>query len=311
MSTAHSDHEPLAPPRVEDLGGGLYAYIQPDGSWFINNTGFLVSRTGVVCIDGCATERRTRALLESVSDVTALPVRTLLNTHSHADHVTGNALFASATIVAHEGTRSTMLESPPLPSGVWEPFETGSLPVTPPFLTYRDGLTVWVDDLRCELRHVEMPAHTTNDSYLWIPSRKVLYSGDLVFNGGTPFCLSGSVTRTIRVLTEQIVPLDPELIVPGHGNLCGPEVFAPTLAYLRLVEQVARAGIAAGVGPLEAARETDLGQFAEWTDSERIVGNLHRAYADIRGTALTPIETLAALRDMVVYNGGRPLTCLA
>jgi cyclase len=311
MSTAHTDREPLAPPRIEELGAGLYAYIQPDGSWFINNTGFLVSRTGVVCVDGCATERRTRAFLESVAGVTLLPVRTLVNTHSHADHVTGNALFSSATIVGHEGTRTAMLEATARPGGVWEPFDPGNLPLTPPFLTYRDGLTVWVDDLRCELRHVGMPAHTTNDSYLWVPSRKILYAGDLVFNGGTPFCLSGSVTGLIRVLAEQIIPLEPELIVPGHGDLCGPEVFGPILAYLQLVEQVAQAGIAAGIGPLEAARETNLGHFAAWTDSERIVGNLHRAYAELRGTPLTPHDNLAALKNMVAYNGGQPLTCLA
>jgi cyclase len=310
MSTSHDDRAPLAPPRVEDLGGGLFAYVQPDGSWFINNTGFLVSSTGVVCVDACATERRTRSLVEAVGRVSDRPIRTLVNTHSHADHVTGNALFTGATIVAHELTRTDMIEFRPPPGfgGVWEPFDQGDLPWEPPFLTFTDALTIWVDDLRCEVRHVGRPAHTTNDSYLWVPSRRVLYSGDLVFHGGTPFCLAGSVTGTIAVLTEQIAPLRPEVIVPGHGELCGPDVIDDVVGYLSFVVDVARAGIAAGILPLQAARETDLGRYAGWGDAERIVGNLHRAYADLQGTT---VDFFGALGEMVAYNGGRPLTCLA
>jgi cyclase len=310
VSTTDVDHPELAPPTVEDLGGGLYAYVQPDGTWMINNTGILVGRDGVICLDSCSTQRRTEALLAVVTGLTDRPVRTLVNTHSHVDHVAGNGYFPTATIVAHEGTRATMLTQP-MPStaySLWEPFDRGSVPVVPPFLTFADELTLWVDDLRCELRYVGRPAHTTNDSYLWVPSRGVLYAGDLVFHGGTPFCLAGSVTGLIEVLTGQIMPLQPTVIVPGHGPLADLAVVGDVVAYLRFVVSVAQAGIAAGLSPLDAARETDLGAFAAWSDPERIVGNLHRAYADLRGDLMDPG---AALLDMVTYNGGRPLTCRA
>src|SRR5262249_52859550 len=161
--------------------------------------------------------------------------------------------------------------------------ERGEVPVVPPFLTFSDQLTVWVDDLRCELRYVGRPAHTTNDSYLWVPERGVLYAGDLVFHGGTPFCLAGSVTGLIDVLAEQIAPLRPAVIVPGHGPLADASVVEDVVAYLRFVVSVAQQGIAAGLSPLDAARQTDLGSFEQWSDPERIVGNLHRAYADLRG----------------------------
>jgi cyclase len=313
VSTTHRDSFRPAPPRLQDLGGGLYAYVQPDGSWMINNTGVLVGSTGAVCIDGCATRRRTEALLDTVARLTSHPVRTLVNTHSHPDHVTGNALFGTATIVAHEGTRADMLGPtlPPNGAGIWEPFDQGDLPAAPPFLTYRDGVTLWVDDLRCEVRHVGRAAHTTNDSIIWIPERRVLYCGDLVFNGGTPFCLSGSVAGTIAVLTEQILPLRPDVIVPGHGDVCGVEAIPPLIDYLDLVLRTAKEGIAAGVSPLDAARETDLGPYAQWHDAERIVGNLHRAYAEEQGHDLVGVAAFAALGDMVAFNGGRPLTCLA
>jgi hypothetical protein len=68
----------------------------------------------------------------------------------------------------------------------------------------------------------------------------------------------------------------------------------------------------AGLTPLEAARQADLGRFAEWPDAERIAANLHRAYAELDGAPPgAPIDIIAALTDMVAYNGGAPLTCLA
>jgi cyclase len=81
---------------------------------------------------------------------------------------------------------------------------------------------------------------------------------------------------------------------------------------LRFVQDKASEGKAAGLSPLDLARHTDLGHFADWTDAERIVGNLHRAYAELDGAEPgAPIDTRAALTDMVLFNGGQPLRCLA
>jgi glyoxylase-like metal-dependent hydrolase (beta-lactamase superfamily II) len=179
-------------PRVEEVSDGVYAYIQPDGSWYINNTGFLVGGGGGISIDACATQQRTRRLLEAIGSVTPLPVRTLINTHHHGDHTYGNYLFGGATIVAHERCREGVL------------------------------------------------------------------------------------------------------------------------GYLRFVLDVARRGMAAGLSPLDAARQADLGGYAGLLDSERIVGNLHRAYAELAGAPRgAEIDLIAALTDMISYNGGRPLTCHA
>ena len=65
--------------------------------------------------------------------------------------------------------------------------------IAPPFVTFEDRLTVWVDDPRVELHYIGTPAHTTNDVVAWIPERSVLFTGDLVFAGGTPFVSTGSV----------------------------------------------------------------------------------------------------------------------
>ncbi len=299
--------------RTVEVSEGVYAYIQPDGSWFLNNTGFLASRSGVISVDATSTERRTRAYLDAIAAVTPQPVRTLVNTHHHGDHTFGNCLFSGATIVAHERCREEILAfGPPVNSGIWSEVEWGQLPVAPPFLTYRAGVTLWSGDLRCDVRYVGTPAHTTNDSVIHIPERSVLFAGDLLFNGGTPFLLLGSIAGAIEVLEQVIRPLGATTIVPGHGPVCGPEVIEDMLGYLRFVQDLARGARAGGLSALDAARQADLGGYAAWTDAERIVGNLHRAYLELDGGERgAPLDVAGALRDMVAYNGGRPLTCHA
>ena len=301
-------------PRLEEVSDKIFAYVQPDGTWWINNTGFAVGPRGVVAVDSCSTERRTRAFVETIASVTPAPVRTLVNTHHHGDHTWGNALFDGATIVAHERAREEMLAfGPPRELPFWENPDWGSLPLEPPFLTFSEGVTVHAGDLRAEVRHVGTPAHTTNDSLVWFPERSTLFCGDLVFNGGTPFLLMGSVTGAIEVLEHVVLPLGAGTTVPGHGPVFhdrGP--VDDTLDYLRFVLDVARRARADGVDPLTAARDTDLGRFADWPDAERIVGNLHRACAELEGAEQgAPIDVMGALDDMVAYNGGRPLTCRA
>src|SRR4051812_6314589 len=227
-------------PRVEEVGDGLFAYVQPDGSWMVNNTGFLVGPDGVTSIDTCSTELRTRTFLDAVARTTDRPVRTLLNTHHHPDHTTGNGLLRGATIVAHEAARAEMIATGLLHlPGIWSDFDAGEVPFAPPFLTFRDGVTLWLGDRRCEVRYVGGPAHTTNDVLVWVPDASVLYAGDLLFNGGTPFLLSGSVAGAVDVLERVVAPLGARTIVPGHGPVSGPEVIDPVLDYLRFVQDVA------------------------------------------------------------------------
>ena len=151
----------------------------------------------------------------------------------------------------------------------------GHLEPAPPFLTYTDGVTLWSGGLRCDVRYVGTPAHTTNDSIIHIPERSVVFTGDLLFNGGTPFALMGSVSGWIEVLRSVLRPLGAQTLVPGHGPVCGPEVIDDTLAYLNFVQATARAAKLEG------------------------------------GERGAPADVARALGDMVAYNGGRPLTCHA
>lgn len=311
-SSAHDHATDISAARTEEVSDGIFAYIQPDGSWWINNTAFLVGRRGVTSVDSCSTERRTRAYLDAIAAVSTKPIRTLVNTHSHGDHTNGNSLFPGATVVGHERVREAMLAwGPPGPLPFWDPIEWGEVELAPPFLTYTDQVALYVDDLRCEVHYVGTPAHTTNDSIIWVPDRKLLIAGDLLFNGGTPFLLMGSVAGELEVL-EQLRELGADTIVAGHGPVSGPKLIDAVESYVLFLQRTAEQAHAAGLSPLEAARETDLGEFAGLLDAERIVGNLCRAYAEIDGGQRgAPLDFAAALGDMVAYNGGRPLSCYA
>jgi cyclase len=312
MTTAHvPDHIELPPPSIEEVSDGVYGYIQLDGSWGLNNTGFIVGSDGVTAIDTCFTERRSRAFRDAIRSVSGLPVRALVNTHHHGDHTHGNFVFRpEAMIIGHELCRKEVLETGLGTKALFPSVDWGEIEVTPPSVTFDRWMTLYVGELRLELIYVG-PAHTTNDVVVWLPERRVLFTGDIIFNGGTPFALMGSISGWLEAL-ERIRSLGAERIVPGHGPVCTAEVIDDVAEYLRFVAEVARRGHQAGVGPLEAARETDLGRFSEWLDKERLVGNLHRAYSELRGEPLgTPLGLPQAVTDMVAYNGGQMPRCLA
>jgi cyclase len=311
MSASRHDHPELGPAQLVEVADRVFAYIQPDGSWYINNTGFVAGRASVISIDACSTERRTRAYLDQIAAVTPVPVSTLVNTHHHGDHTYGNSLFGAVTIVGHEKCRAAVIAGGlPGNSGLFDPVDWGEVTLAPPTLTFTDRIRLWSDDRPVEVSYVGQPAHTTNDSLVWLPEQEVLFCGDLLFNGGTPFVLMGSVRGAIDVLTTVVAPVPATIIVPGHGAPCGRELIGTVVGYLEFVLATARQGLAAGLSPLELARSTDLGEYAGWLDRERIVGNLHRAYSDL-DPAHPRVDLAGALRDMVAYNGGVPLSCYA
>ena len=310
MSSSRHDHPELGPPKLAEVGDGVFAYIQPDGTWYINNTGFVVGRSSVISIDACSTERRTRAYLDRIGSVTPAPVTMLVNTHHHGDHTYGNSLFGQATIVGHENCRAQLIATGmPGNTGIWEPVDWGDVTLAPPALTFADRVRLWSDDQPLEVSYVGQAAHTTGDILVWLPEQQVLFCGDLLFNGGTPFLLMGSVRGAIDVLTNVVAPIPARTIVPGHGAPCDRQLIGTIVGYLEFLLATAEKGIAAGLSPLDLARQTDLGDYAGWLDSERLVGNLHRAYADLGAAA--DVDVTAALTDMVRYNNGEPLSCYA
>lgn len=292
--------------RLAEVADGVYAFVQPPGGWCLNNAGLVTGGGGAVLIDTAATESRTRRLAGEVRRVVPRGPDYVVNTHFHGDHVFGNGHFApAAVVVAHEGTRADTAEAGLGLRGLWPEVEWGGIPLTLPTLTFRDALTLYAGELRVELLDVG-PAHTANDVVAWVPDREVLFTGDVVWSGVTPYVLMGSIEGSLRAL-DRLRRLAPRTVVPGHGPVGGPELLDRTEAYLRRIGELATDGARAGLTPLETARQADLGEFAGLLDPERLVGNLHRAFAERQG--LPPgarIDVGASFQEMAEFYGGLP-----
>ena len=305
----------IADARLQEVSDGVFAYIQPDGTWWINNTGFLTGPQGVISIDACSTERRTRAYQQAIATVTPAPVRAVVNTHHHGDHTFGNCLFPGAAIVAQERARAEAIAfGPPRELPFWDHPDWGDLELDPPFITFTDEIALHAGDLRAQVRYVGTPAHTTNDSIVWIPERSVLFCGDLIFNGGTPFLLMGSVAGAVEVLEQVLMPLGAQTIVPGHGPVFSgtgarrgdaglPQVRAgPRRAGARGRPVPAGGGPGHRPGPVRRAGPTPSGSSATCTAP---APSSAAPPAARRSTSSPRSPTWST------YNGGQPLTCYA
>jgi len=291
--------------RLREIVDGVYAWVQPDGTWWVNNAGVVTGPGGTLLVDTCATEQRTRRFLDAVAGVGGdAPIRWAVNTHQHGDHTYGNSLLPpTTTLIGHEAMRAGLAVDPIIHGcpPFWSPVPNwGSVTPRLPDVVLRNELTIYSGDRRIELRHPGHAAHTPGDVVAWLPEQRVLFAGDLIFHGLTPLVFMGSVEGALRSL-DWLASFEAQHIVPGHGPLLDaaalPEVLGQHERYYRLLLSAVRDGLT----PLEAARQTDLGEFANWADAERLVMNLHRAYADRDGREM---DLLAAFTDATTWNGG-------
>ncbi|NQE86804.1 MBL fold metallo-hydrolase [Nocardia terpenica] len=299
--------------RLHEVAPDIHAFLQPPGSWCLNNAGVIAGRNGVVLVDTAATRSRAEALRTAAEGLGRGAVRLVVNTHSHGDHVFGNCVFAPpATIVAHELTGPEIAAADLGLRTLWPDVEWGELSLRLPTVTFGRSLTLLLGDRVVELYHVG-PAHTTNDVVVWIPDVRVLFTGDVVLPGCTPFCLMGSVRGSLAAL-DRLRNFGAETVIGGHGRISGPEVFDETERYLRRVLDLAAEGVAEGMTPLQIAGRHGLGEFGELLDSERLVGNLHRAVLEIERPDLplgSDTDVFAVFEEMIDFNGRCMPACLA
>lgn len=271
----------------------------------MNNAGLVVSEYGSVLIDTAATEARARLLRALAIETADAPPRLIVSTHAHGDHTFGNFVFPEALVVGHEGTRKEAERAGLHLTGLWPKVDWGDVELVLPQLTFSESVTLRLGSQEAEL-HSFGPAHSSCDTVVWLPRERVLFAGDLVMSGVTPFVLTGSVGG-LRSAVTALRKFDPVTVVPGHGPVGGPELLDVTERYMDWLIELARAGLAEGLTPLETAKEADLEAFAELLDSERLAPNLHRAYDELRGGAqhtLAEVDQLFA--EMVDLHGGIP-----
>jgi cyclase len=300
-------------PYLTELAPGVHAYVQPDGGWCLSNAGFVSDGASTLLVDTAATERRARLLRDALPATGAPMPSYVVNTHHHGDHTYGNSLFAAgAEIIGHAASEKAQLATGHELHAIWPEVDYGEVPVTPPTLTYEDSMELEAGGTRVRLIHPG-PAHSVGDTIVWLPERRIVFTGDLVFNGGAPFVAVGSLSGSLRAL-NLLRELDAEVVVPGHGKVCDPEVFDTVESYLHYVTVLAAEGRAAGRTPLETARAADPAEagFGGLREPERLVANLHRAYAEMDGLPPgAPLDLPAVYGDLVAFNGGRYPVCHA
>ena len=216
----------------------------------------------------------------------------------------------AATIIGHDRCRDEMIESGHIATNLFPGVEWGRLEVAPPFVCFDDHLNLYVDDRKVELQFVG-PAHTTNDVVAWLPQQRVLFAGDLVFNGGTPFVVMGSVAGSLAAL-ERIRQLGADVVVPGHGS----GVWDRRHRRPGRVPSVRAGGRPPRVRRRHAAARARAGHGPRALRRACTIPN------DSSATCTAPTRSCAAIRsgsrsmcrrtaDMITYNGGQPLRCMA
>jgi len=306
---------------LQEVGPGLYAYLQPDGGWGWSNAGLIVDGESTLLVDTLFDLELTEQMLRAMRDAVpaAAQIETLVNTHGNGDHCFGNQLVAGARIISSEQAAEVMAELPPAAMAAlieqapkmgqlgefflacFGRFDFSDIELTLPDQTFNGELTLHVGSRRLELLEVG-PAHTRGDTLIHAPAERVLFSGDILFSGAHPIAWAGPVSNWIAAC-ERILALDVDVIVPGHGPLAGPESVRELQAYFEYLYSEARTRHAEGMTALEAARSLALDRWADWGESERLVVNVANIFHELSGESeplnpLTQFEQMAQLAGM-------------
>ena len=285
--------------ELKEIAKDVYACLQEDRGLGWNNAGF-VNLGGGLAIDTFYDLNLTRQMIELYKTVSPEPTRRLVNTHHNGDHTWGNQLFKDAEIIAHrlcaeEIEREKKLNLPGLfqkwiqrpeafPPGMKQfvealsEFDYSGIELTLPNRLFEDRLDLELDGYPCQLIYVG-PAHTSGDLIMYLPEHKVIFAGDIVFWKCTPIGWEGTHAKWIEAL-DLILSLEPKVLVPGHGPLCGVDEVKELRAYFEFVYSEANRFFDEGLDSLEASKKINLGHYADWTAPERLFFNVNRAYRE-------------------------------
>jgi glyoxylase-like metal-dependent hydrolase (beta-lactamase superfamily II) len=203
----------------DELGPGLYGYTAEGDP----NSGVIVGPDSVMVVDAQATPAMAADVLARIRTVTDKPVKYVVLSHYHAVRVLGASGYHGAEIIASDVTRDMIVERgqqdmdseigrfPRLFRG------KDSIPgLTWPTITFHKTMSVWMGKREVQIIHVGR-SHTAGDTIVWLPQDKVMFAGDTVEFGATPYCGDAHFTDWPGTL-RAVAAFGAERLVPGRGR---------------------------------------------------------------------------------------------
>lgn len=266
-------------PQLVEIGANFFAVIGPEGS---GNTAFLISEEGVVVIDAGKTPEIGHALLTLIREKTDKPIRYILLTHYHTDHVLGLESFPEPALVIGQknllrNMREILLEElkiyPEFINNLKNRIEDLRAQGSPdleqeearlkknienyeilkhtriilPEITFDNRLVLYLGDERIEM-YYPGPTHTNGSSVIYFPGRKTIHMGDMVFAGYHTYVdeQAGADTKNWISFLEEVLNWDIDTVIPGHGPVGSREHLKREVEYLQDLRAEVFAAIQAG-----------------------------------------------------------------
>jgi len=267
-----------------------------------SNAGFVVTDEGVVVFDALGTPSLGRALLQKIRGVTDKPVKFVVVSHYHADHIYGLQAFrdeTDAVILAQAkaldytaaGNLDDEAAEPRLAQRreALAPWVNAETRIVLPGLVFRVAAELRIGAHQIQLIYAG-PAHSMSDVMMFVLPERVLFAGDIVQNGRIPFMASAAVnTRNWLAGLDEVAKLEPRFIIPGHGNpaTSATEAIAFTDGYIRFVRHAMGEAVAQWTEFDVAYQSTDWGAYRSlpaFAASNR--GNAYRVFLDLEAEML-------------------------
>jgi len=266
---------------------GAYETFTPTNEGLVSNTGFIVGENAVAVIDTGGSRRAGAKLLATIRRHTRLPVRYVINTHMHPDHVFGNDAFADpeTAFIGHwklsralQARGAFYLQSNRLLLGDGL---IGEVRIILPTISVEGQMEIDLGNRKLVL-HAHATGHTDNDLTVFDVETGTLFAGDLVFSRHIP-ALDGSIVGWLAVMDE-LKAMPAERVVPGHGppSLPWPAGMDDQLRYLTLIAGQVRASIASGQQLAEAMATVGREEAGNWELFDAFnARNVAAAYAEL------------------------------
>jgi glyoxylase-like metal-dependent hydrolase (beta-lactamase superfamily II) len=181
----------------------------------------------------------------------------------------------------------------------FNPFKFEGINPLPATETFEGRMDLTVGSKEVQLIEVG-PAHTRGDMIVYVPGDRVVFAGDILFIGGTPIMWAGPVDNWIKAC-DLMLDMDVDVIVPGHGPITDKQGVESMRGFWEFMKTETRKRYDAGMSSNDAVNDIDLGEYATWGESERVVVNVNRLYAEFSGDT-TPANILELFGTMATLG---------